>query len=169
MRSRYLHSGFLKSSVLIAALVGLTFGSRSGIAQKAPEAHWAEPGDATAKELIEMERKWAVLGCEQSDVIQEALADDFVGTAPDGKRYTKKDALSEHRPPNGSEHGCKLIDARVRFFAPGLAVVYGRESSIHKDPHGKEFERVLIWTDTWLKRNGKWQIIAVQDMPAQHP
>lgn len=139
------------------------------IAQKAPEAHWAESSDPVAKELIEQERKWAELACQPSNVVQEALADDFVGTSPEGGRYTKKDALGEHRPPSGSVHGCKLIDARVRFFAPGLAVVYGRESSIHKDPRGKDFERVLIWTDTWLKRNGKWQIITVQDMPAPHP
>lgn len=168
MYLRGLHSRFLKSSALIAALACTAAGLRPAAAQKAPEAHWAESGDATAKELIEQERKWAELACQPSSVVQDALADDFVGTSPEGSRYTKKDALGEHRPPSGAVHGCKLIDARVRFFAPGLAVVYGRESSVHKDPHGKEFERVLVWTDTWLKRNGKWQIITAQDTPA-HP
>lgn len=161
--------GLSRSLALITALVCPVAALYPALAQKAPEAHWAEPADPVAKELIEQERKWAVLGCEPSNVVQDALADDFVGTAPDGRRYTKKDALSEHRPPAGSERGCKLIDARVRFFAPGLAVVYGRESAIHKDAHGKDFERELIWTDTWVKRNGKWQIIAVQDMAAPRP
>lgn len=162
-------SRFLRSSALVTELACLVAITLPAIAQKSPEAHWAESGDPVAKELIEQERKWAELACQPSNVVQDALADDFVGTSPEGSRYTKKDALGEHRPPSGAVHGCKLIDARVRFFAPGLAVVYGRESSIHKDPHGKEFERTLIWTDTWLKRSGKWQIIAVQDMPAQHP
>ncbi len=164
-----MHSRFLRSSALLAEFVCLIAVTLPAIAQKAPEAHWAESGDPVAKELIEQERKWAELACQPSSVVQDAIADDFVGTSPEGGRYTKKDALAEHRPPSGAVHGCKLIDARVRFFAPGLAVIYGRESSIHKDPHGKEFERMLIWTDTWLKRNGKWQIIAVQDMTAQHP
>ncbi len=153
------------STVLIAALA---CSMATVVPATAQEAHWAEPGDATAKGMIDLERKWAELSCQPSNVVEEALADDFVGTAPDGRRYTKKDALSEHRPPTGTVHGCKLIDARVRFFAPGLAVVYGRESAIHKDPHGKDYERELIWTDTWVKRNGKWQIIAVQDMAAPH-
>jgi len=45
-------------------------------------------------------------------------------------------------------------------------MIYGSETSVRKAKDGKEFERTLIWTDTWLKRNGKWQIIAVQDMIA---
>ena len=32
-----------------------------------------------------------------------------------------------------------------------------------KDSNGKETKRCLIWTDTWLKRAGKWQIMAAQD------
>jgi hypothetical protein len=42
----------------------------------------------------------------------------------------------------------------------------------HLQPHAQSrihFERgdsqpTLIWTDTWLKFDGKWQIIAVPDM-----
>lgn len=165
-----MHSRFrIHFALSIAASALLAAATLPSFAQKSPEAHWAEPSDSTAKELIDQERKWAEFACQPSDVIKDALADDFVGTSPEGSRYTKKDALEEHRPPSGTVKNCKLIDARVRFFAPGLAVVYGRESSVHKDPHGKEFERVLIWTDTWLKRNGKWQIITVQDMPAPRP
>lgn len=33
-----------------------------------------------------------------------------------------------------------------------------------KGKDGKEFLRCLVWTDTWLKRDGKWQIIAAQDV-----
>ena len=32
-----------------------------------------------------------------------------------------------------------------------------------KDDNGKEAKRCLIWTDTWLKRAGKWQIVTAQD------
>ncbi len=43
-------------------------------------------------------------------------------------------------------------------------MIYGKETSTRTGKDGKTFQRTLIWTDTWLKRNGKWQIIAVQDM-----
>jgi hypothetical protein len=42
-------------------------------------------------------------------------------------------------------------------------MVYGSESSARNAKGGTEQSRCLIWTDTWLKRNGHWQIIAAQD------
>ena len=32
-----------------------------------------------------------------------------------------------------------------------------------KAEDGKEARRCQVWTDTWLKRNGQWQIVAAQD------
>ena len=123
---------------------------------------WADANDPIAKQLIEAERKWAILECEPSNVVSEALAEDFVGTSPEGLIYTKKEALAEK--PTDKASGCKLISARVRFYGPDLAMIYGKETSTRTGTDGKSFQRTLIWTDTWLKRNGKWQIIAVQDM-----
>jgi hypothetical protein len=123
---------------------------------------WADANDPVAKQLIELERKWAVLECEPSNVVADVLAEDFVGTSPEGPTYTRAEALAEK--PSGKIHGCKLLSARVRFYGPALAMIYGKETSTRTGADGKDFQRTLIWTDTWLKRNGKWQIIAVQDM-----
>ena len=48
-------------------------------------------------------------------------------------------------------------------FGDNVAVVYGSESSVAVLPDSKSERRCLVWTDTWLKRKGRWQIIAVQD------
>ncbi len=42
-------------------------------------------------------------------------------------------------------------------------MVYGSESSLRRAKDGIAKTRCLIWTDTWLKRKGNWQIIAAQD------
>jgi len=123
---------------------------------------WADANDPVAKQLVEAERKWAVLECEPSNVVRDALAEDFAGTSPDGPIYTKSEALVEGKPEK--VRGCKLLSVRVRFYGPDLAILYGKETSTRTGADGKDFQRTLIWTDTWLKRNGKWQIIAVQDM-----
>jgi len=47
----------------------------------------------------------------------------------------------------------------VGFFGDSIAIAYGEESAI-KAKDGKETKHCLIWTDTWLKRAGKWQIVA---------
>ena len=44
-----------------------------------------------------------------------------------------------------------------------IALAYGAESAVGKAKDGKEAKHCLIWTDTWLKRAGKWQIVAAQD------
>jgi Domain of unknown function (DUF4440) len=150
------------SFALVLATALLTVASARSIGQ----GRWADANDPIAKQLIEQERKWAVLECEPSNVVAESLADDFVGTSPSGPRYTKAEALAEAPPAPGQARGCKLLTARVRFYGTNVAMIYGSETSVRKQKDGKEFDRTLIWTDTWLKRNGKWQIIAAQDMIA---
>jgi Domain of unknown function (DUF4440) len=146
----------------LAAL--LVLGSYGAVhAQKSGEGKWADANDPVAKQLIEQERKWAVLGCVPSHVIAEFVAEDFVGTAPEGPLYTKAELTGRHEKP-APEHDCKLLSARVRFFGADVAIIYGKETAVHTGKDGKDIQRTLVWTDTALKRNGKWQLIAVQDM-----
>ena len=65
-----------------------------------------------------------------------------------------------------SRHGTPLYildEADVRYFGSRTAVVYGKESKTVPLAGGKQERRCLVWTDTWLERSGKWQMIAVQD------
>jgi hypothetical protein len=135
----------------------------TAVAAHAQQGHWAAPGDATAKFIIDAERQWAEAACDHNKITEKILADDFQGTSPDAKRYTKAEEVANMADVSRTERDCRLIDAKVRFFGDGLAMVYGSESSLRKAKDGSEKSRCLIWTDTWLKRNDKWQIIAAQD------
>ncbi|HUA18365.1 MAG TPA: nuclear transport factor 2 family protein [Bryobacteraceae bacterium] len=130
-------------------------------------AKWAAPDDATAKWLIEMERQWAEAECTHRVIVQTILADDFEGTSPEGKLYSKADAVAEAKRRQAPARDCRLHDVKVRFIGDNLAIVYGSESAMLKTSNGTETTRSLVWTDTWLKRGGEWQIVAVQDMPAE--
>jgi hypothetical protein len=61
------------------------------------------------------------------------------------------------------------VKSKFSSLARLVAVAYGNESSIRKGKDGKEFLRCLVWTDTWLKRDGKWQIITAQDVVVECP
>jgi len=148
------------------------------IAQGVGKSGWAGKNDPLARKLIEQERTWATLSCAppgkiaaaSAAFVTDVIADDFVGTSPRGPLYTKADMLPKKTgPAPETERDCKLISARVRYFGPDVAVLYGRESAIAKGAGGKEAPRTLVWTDTWLRRAGKWQIIAVQDMVPPKP
>ena len=128
----------------------------------AQQSRWASSDDKTAQYMIDMERKWAEGVCVDNGVVAGLLADDFQGTGTAGGRFTKADELRDEKAPR-SARGCGIDEAKMRFFGDNLAIVYGSEHAIGKDKSQPDAKVCQIWTDTWLKRNGKWQIIASQD------
>ena len=129
---------------------------------RAQQSHWASPDDKTAKYIVDMERKWAEGVCGDNGVIAGLLAEDFQGTSTSGTRFNKADELKDEKGPR-SAHDCGLDEAKVHLFGDSLAIVYGREHATGKDKSQPEAKVCQAWTDTWLKREGKWQIIASQD------
>jgi hypothetical protein len=129
---------------------------------RAQQSHWASADDQTAKYIIDMERKWAEGVCADNGVIASLLSDDFQGTSTKGARFTKADELKDEKSER-TAHDCGLDEAKVHFFGDNLAVVYGREHAVGKDKAQPSATVCQVWTDTWLKRGGKWQIIASHD------
>jgi hypothetical protein len=160
--------GFLKSRHrMFRALIALVFVSAASIALPAQTSRWAAPEDPVAKTLVEWERKWAESGCTHNGIEQTILADDFHGIAPDGSHYSKKEAVSDAANNKTSERECKMFEVKVHFFGDNMAILYGSESAIRSPKDGKEHSVKLTWTDTWLKRNGKWQVVAAEDLPTE--
>ncbi len=128
----------------------------------AQQSHWASADDRTAKYIIEMERKWAEGVCVDNGVVAGLLADDFQGTSTSGTRFTKADELKDGKNVR-TAHDCGLDETRVRFFGDSIAIVYGSEHAVGKDKSRPGAKVCQVWTDTWLKRDGAWKIIASQD------
>ena len=128
----------------------------------AQQSHWASADDKTAKYMIEMERKWAEGVCVDNGVVSGLLADDFQGTSTSGVRFTKADELKDEKSAR-SAHDCGLDETKVHFFGDSVALVYGSEHAIGKDKSQPNAKVCQVWTDTWLKRGGTWQIVASHD------
>src|SRR6266550_7655586 len=128
----------------------------------AQQSHWSPADYKTAKYIVEMERKWAEGVCVDNGVVAGLLADDFQGTSTKGARFTKADELKDEKGAR-TAHDCGLDEAKVRFFGDRLAVVYGSEHAVGKDKSQPNAKVCQVWTDTWLKRGGTWQIIASHD------
>ena len=147
-----------KKTIFTTILCAALFISASVSAQK---AHWASPDDSVALKLRAMEKMWLDADCSPQPGLKEVFADDFQGTSTSGTRYGKEEAVSSDT--NNPNRQCELGDVKIHFFGDNVAMAYGSESSIRKGTDGKEYKRCLAWTDTWLKRGGKWQLIAAQD------
>jgi ketosteroid isomerase-like protein len=117
--------------------------------------------------IIESERQWAEsVATGDASAVERILADDFIGVDPDGKMYTKAEMVADTRNAPKYYVSNHLNDVRVRFYGDA-AVAQGNESWERRTGTPK-FGR-FVWTDTWIKRNGKCQIVAAEDLIVPEP
>jgi hypothetical protein len=147
-----------RTMLFIATISFLGYPTAPSIAQ---DSRWGSADDPTVKFIIAIEAKWASSSCNPQPDLKAVIAEDFQGTATDGHRYDKAEAIATD--PSALARDCQLGQVKVRFFGDSIAIAYGAENRIRKAADDKEARRCQVWTDTWLKRNGQWQIVAAQD------
>ena len=92
-------------------------------------------------------------------VLERILADDFVGVDVDGSHYSKAAAIKDYRTKPSEFVSNHLNEVEVRFYGDA-AVAQGSEGWKKKDGTTGKF----VWTDTWVRRDGKWQVVAAEDL-----
>jgi ketosteroid isomerase-like protein len=122
-----------------------------------------ESSTAEAERYIkESERLWAEsVANGDASVVERILADDYVGVDPDGGFYDKAKMVSGTREAPKEYISNHLNEVKVRFFGD-TAVAQGSESWVRRT--GSPLRGQFVWTDTWIRRNGKWQIVAAEDL-----
>lgn len=114
--------------------------------------------------IIESERQWAEsVATGDASTIERILADDFVGVDPKGRLYDKPKMVSDTREAPKYFVSNHANEIKVRFYGD-TAVAQGDETWERRT--GEPLRGRFVWTDTWLKRNGKWQIVAAEDLIA---
>ena len=112
--------------------------------------------------IKESESQWAEADAKgDTAAVERILADDFVGVAPDGTFYDKTEEIKNTREDNGNTLFNHINEVKVRFFGD-TAVSQGSETWERRA--GEPKKGSYVWTDTWVKRNGKWQIVAAEDL-----
>ncbi len=113
-------------------------------------------------QIRQIEQDWATTAVTgDTIVIKKILADDFLGTSPDGIQYSKQDFLNEMIAHPADFTSNVLNDVKVRFFSE-VAVAQGNETFTRKNGEKARF----VWTDVLVQRNGRWEIIAAEDLIA---
>jgi len=97
-------------------------------------------------------------------VIEELVAEDFVGTSSSGKVGNKATMIAQARQDKNVYTSAASEDMIVRSFGPNVAVVTGIARETGKTPAGKAFSHAYRFTDTWVERNGEWQCVAAHAM-----
>ena len=154
--SRYI----LAMAALALAACGQQGGSGNAKANQAASAQ--RPSDKESEAYMwKAEEDWAALAVRRiPGLIERILADDYVGVNSDTvvRDKAKMIALASEEP-SGTYVSSKLDYVHYRHFGDTV-IAQGGESLQRKDG-GPDYS--LIWTDVWMWRNGKWQIVASQD------
>lgn len=113
-------------------------------------------------EIRQLEHDWAQVAVSgDPGAVERIFAEDFVGIDPSGATYTKQGFIEDTvAHPLGCTSN-ELNAVRVRFYG-ATAVAQGDETFTRKGGERGRF----VWTDTLVRRNGQWRIVAAQDVIA---
>jgi ketosteroid isomerase-like protein len=150
-----MRASILQTGILLAFLYGAIATAGQGTATMT----------AAEKYIRESEEAWAQSNVTRdTTLLKQFIADDFIGISPSsGERYTKKELLEY--AANATEHVSSHVDEMTVRFYGSTAVAQGSESFVLKDGRRGRY----VWTDTWLRRRGKWQIVAAEDILVKEP
>lgn len=93
-------------------------------------------------------------------VINDLVADDFIGTSSTGKLGSKSTMLYEVKRDANTYSSATTGSMRVRAYGPHVAVVAGISRESGTTGSGQTFTNSRRFTDTWMQRGGRWQCIA---------
>jgi hypothetical protein len=123
--------------------------------------------ESVEKTILDGARAWAEsLATGDTEVLERIIAHDFVGTAPRGNRYTKRQLIEATKGAAKVFASNTLGKVTVRVFGD-TAVAQGEEDWVKHE--GEPISGRFVWTDVWVLRNGTWQIVAAQDVIATAP
>lgn len=144
------------AAVAAMALAGCSEKAVTGAANTQAAAA-ARPPDAESEAYMrKAEADWAQLFVQNDPaLLQRVLADDFTGFFSNGSLHNKAETIASDTPDPAFKTA-RLDYVHYRHFGDTV-VAQGQESAQRKDG-GPDL--VLIWTDVWLWRGGKWQVVA---------
>jgi ketosteroid isomerase-like protein len=111
------------------------------------------------QELMNLENEWAksVVKLDLA-FMDRILADDYTWTDQAGNVHTKAEEIASIKSGQGVVTSSVNNEMKVRVYGDA-AVVTGLTTQKGMQ-EGKEVSGQFRWTDTWVKRAGRWQCVA---------
>ena len=112
------------------------------------------------QEVLQFERD-ACKAFLDADVaaLERVLTPDFTLTVSNGEVSTRADEINELRSGKVHYDVFENYDMLARLYGNDAAVVLGK-TRVKGTADGKPFDRVVQFTDTLIRRDGRWQLAA---------
>lgn len=122
------------------------------------------------QEIKKLEREWfdAYVRGDRA-AFDRIVADDVVITYGNGSVGNKSQAIAEIKAPADSSYSLTSDDIQVRVYGE-TAIVTGRVTE-KGTFNGRGLNSQSRYTDVWVRRNGRWQVVAAQStrLPQERP
>jgi ketosteroid isomerase-like protein len=109
--------------------------------------------------ITQLERNWAnAIVKRDIGTLERLLAPEFNGTSPNGMTYSREMAIADLKSGVYVVTRMNLDEISVNVFG-NTAVAFTSQEETSR--YGNEdFSGHYHYTDTWVKRNGRWQVVA---------
>jgi ketosteroid isomerase-like protein len=109
--------------------------------------------------ITDLERSWvAAIVQKDTATLDRLLALEFNGTSPNGMTYTKQMAIADIKSGVYVVDRMDLDEISVNAYG-NTAVAFTTQRE--KSKSGVEdFSGHYTYTDVWVKKNGRWQVVA---------
>ena len=113
------------------------------------------------QEVLQFERD-ACKAFLEADVValERVLTPDFTLTLSNGEVSTRADEINELRSGKVHYEVFENYDMLARLYGNDTAVVLGKTRVKGTADDNKPFDRIVQFTDTLIRRDGRWQLAA---------
>lgn len=131
------------------------------------------PVSKPEEEVRKLEREW-LDAYEQFDVkaMDRIVADDFAITFPNGSIQTKPQLMASIKAPRKPDApSYRFFTESVRSRSYGDTVILSGTIVTETRRDGKPVQERSSYTDTYVKQNGRWQVVAshLSNVPGSNP
>jgi ketosteroid isomerase-like protein len=130
-----------------------------GAVAQAQKAGTGQASDAAAQALIDVENKWVdALVKTDFATLDSIFADTYVDNDEHSHRGGKQDVLSFLKSGDLKLNSIKLSDMQVHIYGDAAVVIGSSEQA--GSFMGAPLAAKIIFTDTFVRQNGKWRAVA---------
>ncbi len=125
---------------------------------------------AVAQELMQLERDSAAASVRRDTTfLDRHTAADYIGTDPGGGVGDRAMMMADAKAGNPEFETLNLDDMSVRMAGKDTAIVTGRATVKGKLKSGMDISGQYRFTDVWVRRAGRWQLMAWQATKVAQP
>lgn len=113
------------------------------------------------RDILKLENDWST-AWQKKDVafLQKLFADEYLSTDQDGNTFTKSQELANVTSAGTALTSFALTEMKVHVYGD-TAVVTGL-NTIKSTSKGKDNSGAYRFIDVFVKRDGRWQVVATQ-------